>query len=193
MALSLTEATPSMTSPSPGISSPASTITMSPTLRSVAGIALTSRPSGVDQLAGRQAAILVRRRLSACALPRPSATASAKVANSTVNQSQTAIWPEKADAAAGRDRAGKQRHQGRDDFGDEDHRVAHQRARVELDERPAATAGTRMAGSNRLCAMCGMLGHDDCLRKSGRPASRNARRWGRARAPGRIAGRRGSG
>ena len=33
----------------------------------------------------------VRRSASACALPRPSATASAKLANTTVNQSQTAI------------------------------------------------------------------------------------------------------
>ena len=32
------------------------------------------------------------RRLSACALPRPSATASAKLAKSTVNQSQMASW-----------------------------------------------------------------------------------------------------
>ena len=38
----------------------------------------------------------VRRNASACALPRPSATASAKLANSTVNQSQAAIWPENA-------------------------------------------------------------------------------------------------
>ena len=36
----------------------------------------------------------VRRKASACALPRPSATASAKLANSTVNHSQKAIWPE---------------------------------------------------------------------------------------------------
>src|SRR5262249_13333199 len=31
---------------------------------------------------------------SACALPRPSATASAKLAKSTVNHNQTVIWPE---------------------------------------------------------------------------------------------------
>ena len=35
----------------------------------------------------------VRRRLAAWALPRPSATASAKLAKSTVNQSQRQIWP----------------------------------------------------------------------------------------------------
>ena len=34
---------------------------------------------------------LVRRRVSACALPRPSATASARLANSTVNHSQIVV------------------------------------------------------------------------------------------------------
>ena len=34
----------------------------------------------------------MRRSVSACALPRPSATASAKVANRTVIHSQTTIW-----------------------------------------------------------------------------------------------------
>src|SRR5262249_22588445 len=38
--------------------------------------------------------VRVRRKLAACALPRPSATASAKFANSTVSQSQSAICPE---------------------------------------------------------------------------------------------------
>ena len=43
--------------------------------------------------------VLVLRRLAACALPRPSATASAKFANSTVNQSQRLIWNEKPRSA----------------------------------------------------------------------------------------------
>src|SRR6202000_1750326 len=44
----------------------------------------------------RRAVVSVRvlRRLSAWALPRPSAMASAKLANSTVNHSQTMTWPE---------------------------------------------------------------------------------------------------
>ncbi len=43
----------------------------------------------------RLAVVWVRlaRRVLACALPRPSAMASAKLAKSTVNHSQTAIWP----------------------------------------------------------------------------------------------------
>jgi hypothetical protein len=44
---------------------------------------------------GATSSDLVFFRLSAWARPRPSATASAKVAKSTVNQSQAAIWPEK--------------------------------------------------------------------------------------------------
>ena len=35
--------------------------------------------------------VLARRSASACALPRPSATASARLANTTVSQSQTTI------------------------------------------------------------------------------------------------------
>ncbi len=40
--------------------------------------------------------VLVLRSASACALPRPSAIASAKFAKSTVNQSQSVIWPLKS-------------------------------------------------------------------------------------------------
>ena len=51
---------------------------------------------------------LVRRRKSACALPRPSAIASAKFANSTVNHSQAEMAESKpANPCAGRDRAGR--------------------------------------------------------------------------------------
>ena len=59
---------------------------------------------GADQLELRGSArsrsrlalvsVRMRRSVSACALPRPSATASAKLANSTVNHSQAVIWPE---------------------------------------------------------------------------------------------------
>jgi hypothetical protein len=48
-------------------------------------------PSPVSRLATVSAR--VRRRLAAWALPRPSATASAKLANSTVIHSQAQIWP----------------------------------------------------------------------------------------------------
>ena len=91
MALSSTEATPSTTSPSAGMKSPASTSTRSP-LRSVRG----RRPGrtcasrlGLGELLGLHVACAPCAATSACALPRPSAIASAKLANSTVNQSHT--------------------------------------------------------------------------------------------------------
>src|SRR5215472_1892780 len=89
MADSSTEAMPSTTVPSPGIRSPASQTTRSP-LRSWGAGTRASRPSVRRRAVSSDR---VRRRLAACALPRPSATASAKLANSTVNQSQMAIWP----------------------------------------------------------------------------------------------------
>ena len=87
MADSSTVAMPSTTSPSPGMVSPASTTTRSPTVSSVPGVA-TSAP-----LMSLRATVsfLVRRSDAACALPRPSATASARLANSTVNHSQIAM------------------------------------------------------------------------------------------------------
>ena len=88
MADSSTEATPSMTSPSPGMTSPVATSTTSPTMSRVAGTRSTD-PSGLRRLANVSTRAL--RRLSACAFPRPSATASAKLAKMTVNHSHTMI------------------------------------------------------------------------------------------------------
>ena len=102
MADSSTEATPSMTSPSPGTSSPASITTRSPARNSSA----PTCSSGPPGLARRRAMVCVRilRRLAACALPRPSATASARLANTTVNHSHRdtlAVNQIGADRAAG--------------------------------------------------------------------------------------------
>src|SRR6267378_4372208 len=85
---SSTEATPSMTSPSPGTSSLAVTTTTSPE-RSFALGTVSVVPFGSKRLA--TVSDLALRSVSACALPRPSAMASAKFANSTVNQSQSVI------------------------------------------------------------------------------------------------------
>ena len=82
---SSTEPTPSMISPSAGMTSPASTTTTSPRCSS----ARRHRPA-VAQVA-HSVVVRVARSAFACALPRPSAIASAKFANSTVSQSQTAI------------------------------------------------------------------------------------------------------
>src|SRR5690606_9823193 len=94
MAASLTEATPSMTSPSEGIMSLASTRTTSPTFRLVPGTFFQLWLSGLSRRLAC-VSVRVRRSESACAFPRPSATASAKFANRTVNHSQRTIWNEK--------------------------------------------------------------------------------------------------
>ena len=90
MADSSTEATPSTTSPSPGIRSPASQTTRSPGRSWEAGTLSSCPPSS------RRRAIIslrVARRAFAWALPRPSATASARFAKTTVNHSQRATTP----------------------------------------------------------------------------------------------------
>src|SRR3954470_23543472 len=91
---SSTEAMPSMTSPSPGMSPFASTTTRSPFFSREAGI-ISSFAMGMTSSGGGQVRTLramvsfcIRRSVSACAFPRPSATASAKLAKITVNQSQ---------------------------------------------------------------------------------------------------------
>ena len=88
IAASFTEATPSTTVPSAGMKSPISTRTTSP-LRS-AEADTVSKPAFHS---GRRRRLACRsprafRSDAACALPRPSAIASAKLAKSTVNQSQ---------------------------------------------------------------------------------------------------------
>ena len=96
MALSSTEATPSITSPSAGMVSPASTSTTSPLRRlaassgsqviSVRGVVRSNWPSSFFA----QICFFRPRSEAAWALLRPSAMASAKLANSTVNHSHSA-------------------------------------------------------------------------------------------------------
>ena len=90
---SSTEAMPSAISPSPGIISPAEIMTTSPARSCEAGI-VSSTPSLESRRAMRSARVL--RSASAWALPRPSAIASAKFANRTVNHSPSAIAVSKA-------------------------------------------------------------------------------------------------
>ena len=97
---SSTLAMPSMTSPSPGIRSPGSQITTSPLRKRGAGPSPRCPPRSRRAIVS----VLVLRSVSACALPRPSAMASAKLANSTVNHSQSVIWHVEADAAGVRRR-----------------------------------------------------------------------------------------
>ena len=84
---SSTLATPTTTSPSPGMISPALTSTRSPGIRWLLGTTAI-RPSSVSSRAW--VSVRALRSVSACALPRPSATASARLPNSTVSHSHTA-------------------------------------------------------------------------------------------------------
>ncbi len=87
---SSTLAMPSITSPSPGITCPASTTTTSSRRSAVAG---TDSSVSSGHAVSRRAMVscLARRSVSACALPRPSATASARLANTTVSHSQIVV------------------------------------------------------------------------------------------------------
>ncbi len=97
MADSSTEAMPSMISPSEGMRSLASQTTVSPLFSSAAGTS-SSVPSALSRRASVSERIL--RRVSACALPRPSAIASAKLAKITVRKSQTVMDQVKVDGWA---------------------------------------------------------------------------------------------
>src|SRR5579872_2508610 len=97
MADSSTAAMPSTTSPSPGIICPASTTHRSPTASAEDGFSRTD-PSGWRTKATVSERVL--RSVSAWALPRPSAIASAKLAKRTVNHSQAATRPVKTLSAA---------------------------------------------------------------------------------------------
>ena len=160
IAASLTEATPSITSPSLGMRSPASTSTISPCLSAVAG---TERQ------------VLLRRRRAAwpscrswsgaasaaCALPRPSATASAKLANSTVNQSQRLIWNEKPRCRAARDEIADEQDRGQrgDDLDHEHHRIARSCGadRASGTRRRSPGSGLPDRSSWRRACACGLF------------------------------------
>ncbi len=89
MADSSTVAIPSVISPSPGMSWPGTTTQQSPIRSSLDGTSTTSPSRSTWATVSAR----VRRSVSAWALPRPSATASAKLANTTVNHSQIATRP----------------------------------------------------------------------------------------------------
>ena len=90
MADLFTKATPSITSPSVGMSSPLFTRTTS-SLRKLAAGTCSISPEVRIRLAINS--VLVRRSEAAFALPRPSASASAKFANQTVNRRMTVTTP----------------------------------------------------------------------------------------------------
>ncbi len=130
---SSTVAIPSITVPSPGISSPASTTTTSPRVSSEAAFVVPSRIVATVSLR-------IERSVSACARPRPSANASAMLANidrQPQPDGDRERVPRRLVAAAERlaaERLDQPRHRRdhRADLDDEHHGVADLHARVEL-------------------------------------------------------------
>ena len=137
MALSSTEAAPSMTSPSAGIVSPASTSTTSPLRRSSAltdVVVLRRDGRGVRNFLA-MTVWRMPRSAAACARLRPSASASAKLANSTVKSSHTVMARMNACrrlAVAGERLDEQHRGDDRAEVDHEHHRVAPLHARIEL-------------------------------------------------------------
>ena len=131
MADSSTLAMPSMISPSPGITSPADTTHSSPIWS--CGLGTSTIPPSRRTRAVVSACAL--RSESAWALPRPSATASAKLAKSTVNHSQRGDQSGEEVLVARGALQITQPDEGGEDAADRDHdhhRVASHDARVEL-------------------------------------------------------------
>ena len=136
IAASLTEAMPSITSPSDGIRSPASTRTTSSDLESGAGhepvILLVAGPG--DQLGlglGALAAQRVRLRLAAAL-----GDGFGEIGEQDGEPQPQDDLELEADVFAAGDEIADQDHRGQrgDDLEHEHHRVLHQRARIELDE-----------------------------------------------------------
>ncbi len=136
IALSSTEAIPSITSPSAGMRSPASTRTYPPSAAPSTGP--SQRPSGaalLEALCRRVRRAL--RRAWAWAFPRPSASASGRLAKRTVNQSQSETAPmNHAGASPAPERLDPEdRRHHASDLDDEHHGVPRHGPRVQLHER----------------------------------------------------------
>ncbi len=138
-ALSLTEATPSTTSPSAGMTSLASTSTRSPRL-SAADSTVWYSPRALPTSRLACTWRRMERNVAACALPRPSATASAKLANNTVNHNQAEMAstnpgrPAPLAAPSGR-RDANDRGEDAADIHDEHHRIAKLHPRIQFAQR----------------------------------------------------------
>ena len=151
---SSTDATPSMISPSPGMNSPAlhhDHVALAEARRRHLS---PTRSPAVRRFA--TVSVRVLRSVSACALPRPSAIASAKLANSTVNHSQKATWPVNSGRPlpAGQLLDEDDRRQQAADLDDEHHRVLDLDPRVELPERidDRLPDDARIPDRDRACA-----------------------------------------
>ena len=197
---SSTVAMPSITSPSPGMMSPVSHSTTSPQ-RSSEAATDSILPFAAQRLA--IVSVLVLRSVSACALPRASAMASAKFANSTVNHSQMAIWKLESDAPAAAERVARQKNGGdqRAHFHHEHHRIPDQRRRVQFDHaipqgaaqdlRIEQRARTRQLLGQQFGGIeVGRRGFNRRhIRTASLDASGSARRWGPGKARGKMSAR----
>ena len=167
---SSTDATPSTTSPSPGIR--LAGVDDDDVARDAAAVPGTSsiEPS-LDGACGRASRSRVPRSDAACALPRASAIASAKFAKSTVNQSQAAMSPAKTFSCVASPRRLDEQdgHDDASDLDEEHHGVARDVARVELPDgrrgRPADDRGVEQ-GHGRLSSQLERL-HDRPERERG--------------------------
>ncbi len=90
-ALSLTDAAPTTTSPSPGMRSPTSTKTRSPLRRLLEGTDVAGAPNSATRTFFATVSLRALLSDAACALLRPSAIASAKLANSSVAHNHSVV------------------------------------------------------------------------------------------------------
>ena len=159
MALSSTDATPSMTSPSAGMTSRVSTSTTSSRRSEEAWTRVWPSSARRPLSFFACTSLRVERSAAAWALPRPSATASAKFANSTVSHNHAEIISTNAGSPGVRrhpERCGNAQRGG-EEAADEDHehhRIADLHARVELGEGiadPLQDNGSTQGGGARMC------------------------------------------
>ena len=194
MAPSLTEATPSITSPSEGMMSPASTSTMSPTLRLVRRHALVLRPVVVGR--GAWPASRYASRRSDCRL-RLAAALGHRLGEIREQhrepEPQDDLEGETEVLAASREVAQEDhRGQGGDDLDHEHDRILHQGPWIELGKSRADRRNDDLRIGQRgyghpLAQMEVAIeaSPDAVVRTAVPPASRDARRPALARAPGR--------
>ena len=195
IAASLTEAMPSITSPSDGMVSPASTRTTSPTFRLVAGDAPVVRAVGAGQQLGL--------RLGAGPAQRVGLRLAAAFGDrlGEIGEQHREPQPQddlelEADVLAAGDEVADQDDGGQrgDDLEHEHHRVLDQRPRIELDEGRADRRHHDLADRTAPTPACSCgswrfpwtwTPRLSSMRTACRRSSRDARRSGRARAPGR--------
>ena len=181
-----------MISPSDGIRSPASTRTMSPTLSVVLGISLKFfELVPLNSLA--LVSVRVRRKASACALPRPFGDRLREIGEQHGEPQPHDDLEFEADMPASGQEIANQNDGGqrRDHFEHEHHRALDQRARIELHERLADRRNHDLGiqQSRDRHAFADMRGFhcndsEDSIRTACRRPSRDVRRWVRARTRG---------